>query len=1130
MKTVDIMLSMVLVCFGNTLSVDFPVEAIGECNIHLIESGSSPRIEGAYPGTEEGLPSLPQLPWYTTLPAGERATSLTSDAIWETVAENISIPPLFSPVPLIKKEDVILQPVRSEVFSIGAFWPPEPAQLTGTGFAGGIPRAEILVFPLRWNPSTGELQKLVSLSIDILTAPMEKQPFTPASRNEVTERLLIVTDSSLETIFQELADRRTDQGILSEVVTMTDIYAAATGRDNAEKLRNYVKDYHTQNGLDYLLLGGDTDLVPFRYAYAMTCEAGYDPREDSLPCDLYFSDLDGSWDANGNNIFGELNDDVDLHADIFVGRATVENITEAQAFVNRIAAYEDCYEEDFYQAVLFLADILWSNPYTNSGDSKDYIEEQFLPSYLSITKLYKALGNENIYTTMAALNSGQNLINHDGHAWYSSLGVGDDYMSYSDVDGINSSERFASVMYSIGCWSASFDYNAIAEHFITNPNGGCVAYIGNSSYGWGSPGNPLYGYSDALDHMFFDYLYSDWSLSLGELLAATKEYFIPYSQWENVYRWHQYDVNLLGDPSFRPYRANPQDVSIQCPDFITGNTSVFPVQILGVDPEGLTVCLRDEGSFWSVTELDATGHTNFSITQPITESLTLTVTGAGVKRTTLTIENATGPYPVISQLIVNDSSGLGHLSPGSDADLDVTILNQGTEDMTSVEINISSVTGPATLTENSCSYGNIMAGQGATGSNPLALSINSNALTGEVVALHGQIVSAEGNWDISIPLLVYAPGLYFTTYSVDDETGGNNNGIPEPGETFQLDLNIANLGLLSAIGVATKMTNYPDWVSWSSDSVWVDSVPEASVKTFSFDCTLSSDAPTPSFPWFYFDISSETTGYSTEDTLRLTVGETGISNDVEDGSSGWTHSGTGDLWNIYDGNSHSPSHSWYCGDNGAYLNNMSCGLLSPEVTLAPQATLEFWTQFDVAIYGSDGIHVIVHNLTSSTADTLAFIGSGGALGQEEKGNSAGWVPFFYDLSEIETGNEIQIEFRFSSDNDGDTGIGFFIDDITISGAYAGSTGNPGGYAEPSSPMGYPFPNPSDGAISVHVYSGTRSDWTLGIFDICGRKVREMRGASPVNANVNMNVSDLAPGIYFLKFSSESEISRKLIVL
>ncbi|MEN8208737.1 MAG: C25 family cysteine peptidase [Candidatus Fermentibacteria bacterium] len=1112
---------------ADTVTADLTPQLGGQIRLNDISGGIVPELPGSYAGTEEGFPMLPQLPWSVKLPAGSGAVSISSTASWETVALSVYIPPLSKPLPLTLEQADLITAENSDVYLSGAWWPSEPVELTGTGFLNGDPVAGIIVTPLRWNPSSGELQRLSALGVKIETEQMETRPLPQIDSGDA-RNMLIVTDAAFESAFNDLADRRNSQGILTEVFTMDEIYLSASGRDNAEKLRNFVKDYYIANGLDFLLLGGDTNVVPFRYAYAMTCEYGL-PREDSLPCDLYFSDLDGTWDANNNDIFGEVEDNVDLYPDIFVGRAPVENVSEAGIFVSNIAAYEDCVQDDHLQKVLFLAEILWTNPYTNSGESKDYIDENFLPGFLDITKLYQALGNENLSTTMAAMNAGQNFINHDGHAWYSSIGVGDDYMLRSDVDAVNSAGRFAASMYSIGCWSAAFDFDAIAEHFLTNPDGCTVGYIGNSSYGWGSPGNPLYGYSDALDHLYHDYLYSDWSLTNAELLALTKEYFIPYSHWENVYRWHQYDVNLLGDPSLRAYRIAPSTVTVDCPDLVTVNTALIQVTVSGANPAGLTVCVHDQGSNWGVTELDASGTHTFVLQNPVTGDAKVTVTGPGIRRTTVDIPQATGPDPVISQITIDDNMGYGQLSPGCNSDLQITLLNQGTENLTNVELLIDAVTGPATLNQSSSLFGAINAGNESTGTPNISLAVNTSAVNGDVIELEGEVQSTQGNWDISLAFLLYAPGLYFTTYTVDDTAAGNANGIPEPGETFDLTASIANVGLLDAASVSCIMTAYPPDVTWLADSSYVDSIPQGSTKTFTFVCQLDPATPSPSFPWLYFDILSETADYQSPDSLRLTVGETGISNDVESGTAGWTHSGTLDLWNISTANSHSPDHSWRCGNSDGYAPNMDCTLFSPEMILAPDAQLSFWAAFDVAIYGSDGMYVIINDLTAISSDTLDYIGSGGALGMDFHGIGTDWCEWSYDLSSWGTGNTIQVEFRFCSDSDSDTGPGFFVDDISVQGAYTGSTGI--STRPPLIPiLGLPSPNPASSFFSVPVNIQVPGDWNLSLYDVSGRLVLTTAGQSPFLDTVEMNVSSLSSGIYFLRLSGSAEAAGKLVLL
>jgi hypothetical protein len=47
---------------------------------------------------------------------------------------------------------------------------------------------------------------------------------------------------------------------------------------------------------------------------------------------------------------------------------------------------------------------------------------------------------------------------------------------------------------------------------------------------------------------------------------------------------------------------------------------------------------------------------------------------------------------------------------------------------------------------------------------------------------------------------------------------------------------------------------------------------------------------------------------------------------------------------------------------------MDCWLVGPDMYLAPNSTLSFWTSFDVALYGSDGLYPSSRP-TAATRDT-----------------------------------------------------------------------------------------------------------------------------------------------------------------
>ena len=99
----------------------------------------------------------------------------------------------------------------------------------------------------------------------------------------------------------------------------------------------------------------------------MTCEAGGHVDEDAIACDLYYADLDGSWNADGDGIFGEIDDDVDLYPDVFVGRASATLTSHVEAFVSKILSYERDPEPGYHLDMLMAGEVLWTDPFTDSN-------------------------------------------------------------------------------------------------------------------------------------------------------------------------------------------------------------------------------------------------------------------------------------------------------------------------------------------------------------------------------------------------------------------------------------------------------------------------------------------------------------------------------------------------------------------------------------------------------------------------------------------------------------------------------------------------------------------------------------------------------------------------------------------
>jgi hypothetical protein len=1075
-------------------------------------------VPGACLEASPGMPALPVFPLSLPL-AGVPSRGMPEIVVeWAPFATGIRLAAVPVPTPL-SSEPSGPAGLQDAVWSTDAWWPRSPVRMTGTGHRGSGEALDLVICPFRYDPVTGVLERIASLEIPGFPERLD-DPSQP-------ERMLIVTADSLVGTFAPLAQRRFDEGIPTTVVAMSEVLQQP-GRDDAEKLRNYVIQFRQEQGLDYLLLGGDTGLVPFRKAYAMTCEAGFHAREDSLPCDLYFADLDGSWDSDGDGTFGELADSVDLYPDLAVGRAPVESVAEAEAFVAKTAAVEDFVPGGFDDTGLLAAMILWDDPLTDSGLSKDYIAVSSIPPEFSLTRLYESLGNEDAEAVLAAMEAGTSFVNHCGHAWFGSIGTGPDYITTDMIDSVDSEGRFASFLYSTGCWSAAFDFDAIAEHYVTDPDGCGACWIGNSSYGWGSPGNPLYGYSDRFDQEFNSVFFGDPSLRIGSALAEAKAWFVPLSRDANVYRWHQYDLNLLGDPSFLPPRGTPDEPVLGLPPFVTEWTQSVAVSVLGCSTEGLSLCVHDDGENYFTRSMDAGGLELFVFDHPLEGPLTVTVTGPGVRRTSAQVEQASGPLLTISEVDViepGQDAGDGYLSPGEQDRLAITVANSGTEALDQISLTASMESGPALLLSDRIEYGSLDPGESSAGSDSLSIAVSTDAGFGQIVTLHVELEWAGGTAGSELPLLVSSPGLYLVSWSVMDGSG-DGDGAADPGETVTLFVHIANFGLGTAAGAFVSPLGSPPWMEIGPAMVALDPIPQGGVEDASFTVILAGDSPSPSFPALAFGFDAGF--WSGLDTLVFAVGENGLVTDVENGPDGWTSSGSGDLWAITSTEHHSGSSSWHCGHDPGYDPGMDCGLLSPTFAAGPGPDVSFWARYDTAIYGVDGLYVILHQ-TGQEPDTLDFIGSGGALGPSPTGVGADWTPFAYDLP-MAPGDSAAVELRFVSDIDGEVGGGFYVDDMAVAGSWEGSPGLQGSPGGPAPLLGRPFPSPCSGLLRVELSLAQEGPWHLSVVDLAGRVIRGLDFSGPGQGLLALDVADMPDGLYFVVLDGPEDAVESFVLL
>ncbi len=474
------------------------------------------------------------------------------------------------------------------------------------------------------------------------TRTITKDRIMPLSKPTLPDgnvEYVIITEGSLEDEFWQLADWKTKKGVPATVVNTSWIEGsyAGTGVDTQERIRNFINDAYTAWGTKWVLLGGDTGIIPCRGGYGLVngsaalSEGSYEDK--TIPADLYYSDLDGDWDANGNLIYGEVNDSVDLHPDVFVGRAPVDSVAEAMTFVNKTLLYEKNPPPNYTRDILFLAEYL--DDETDGGGTKDIIEADCMFENFSLVKLYERYGNLGKVSAMDELNRGCNIVNHIGHGRYAGFSVGPGWSNQignSDASSLANSPRNF-ILYTISCNSNNFERDSVSEHYMNNKDGGSVGYIGNSRYGWYDPELPPgEGPSDLYDREFFNITLSESAYHLGEVVGCSKvRYILDSQEDETAMRWLQYAINLLGDPELPIWTETPRNFSISMPLQIPARKQTLVISVSEIGDHGsvqvrnATVCIRKSGEVYNVSKTDALGLAEFTI-HPDAGELDVTVT------------------------------------------------------------------------------------------------------------------------------------------------------------------------------------------------------------------------------------------------------------------------------------------------------------------------------------------------------------------------------------------------------------------------------------------------------------------------------------------------------------------------
>ena len=442
-----------------------------------------------------------------------------------------------------------------------------------------------------------------------------------ALRTDKSYDLLIITDASLVPSFQVLKDYHDTTGILTEIHTTAEI-----GSIDPADTRAYITERYLNDGISYVLIGGDDNVIPAQNLYVEAWSGG--DVEYAMPGDVYFGCLDGTWNYDGDGYWGEPTDGdfggtLDLIADVAVGRASVGSSDEADRFVNKTIQYLNATEP-------YLQNVLLVGEYLGFGGVSDYAKPMMLemmdgssasgystygiPSdKYSFDGLFEADYTWPQSALTSRINSGLHIINHLGH------GSPDYAMKMYNSHVISQlSNTDHCLIYSQTCLAGHFDGTECwAEYATIKTDAGAFAAIMNARYGWGT-GYTTDGPSQRFDRQFWDAVFNpaENKPQLGWANHDSKEDNL-YLIRDACMRWCYYELNLFGDPTIevRGYH----DIAFSYPDGL-------PDIVTPDEPTEFRVLVSGVG----VGEpIPATGQLHYTINGGALETVAMTEIGAG---------------------------------------------------------------------------------------------------------------------------------------------------------------------------------------------------------------------------------------------------------------------------------------------------------------------------------------------------------------------------------------------------------------------------------------------------------------------------------------------------------------------
>jgi hypothetical protein len=333
-------------------------------------------------------------------------------------------------------------------------------------------------------------------------ATSEKKTIKSSQTTSIDEYdMVIIAPNKFSDNIQPLIDHKNSIDIQTILKTTEEIYNEYSGRDEAEKIKYFIKYAYEEFNIRFVLLVGGASQIPSRYTHIYF---DYDYQDEWVfLSDLYYADIYdeewgfSSWDTNENDVFAEYNwygnnDELDLYPDVYLGRLACVNTNEVTTCVNKIITYEttEAYTQDWFTDIVVIGgdSLLGDEEHIDEGE---YVNEEvinILDGFIP-TRIWASNGMLNdALNIQDAINNGAGFVFFNGHGntniWAthpheSSAWIPPGGYTNTHLNSLSNGNELPIVI-SDACYHCRYDVasDCFGWTFVKNPDGGCIAFLG----------------------------------------------------------------------------------------------------------------------------------------------------------------------------------------------------------------------------------------------------------------------------------------------------------------------------------------------------------------------------------------------------------------------------------------------------------------------------------------------------------------------------------------------------------------------------------------------------------------------------------------------------------------------------